>query len=437
MIPATRSHLVRFLVLALAAPAFGQVTKRVALDSSGAQADSHSQYPSISADGRFVAFVSDADNLVVGDTNAVGDAFVRDRLLGTTVRISVDSAGVEANEYSTAVSISADGRFVAFTSEASNLVAGDANHAYDVFVRDLLNGTTTCMSVEANGFPGNSDSGYPDGPSISADGRYVAFQSSAADLVAGDLNAVPDSFVRDRQSGATVRVSLDSSGLEGNGFSGQPRISAGGDYVVFQSLASNLVPGDTNARYDVFLRDIAAGTTERVSVGPAGAQGNRESRAAVVSADGRYVAFASLANTLVVGDPGFIWDVFLRDRQNGTTVKISARQNGGQANSDSLNPAMTPDGRYIAFDSWATNLVTDDANGDGDVFLRDRQSGTLTRVSLSSADLEGRSVSYGVSLSAHARHAAFTSRSSDLVPGDTNASDDVFVRVIPPRVRAH
>jgi Tol biopolymer transport system component len=225
-------------------------TERVSVNSAGAQANYGGAFPSISVDGRFVAFDSYASNLVSGDTNGAPDVFVHDRQTGTTERVSVNVAGTQGNNSSGDASISADGRLVAFDSYASNLVSGDTNGTWDVFVRDRQAGTTKCMSVDSAGTQGNDSSLSG---SISVDGRFVAFQSSASKLVSGDTNGASDVFVHDRQTGTTERVSVDSAGREGNLDSVYPAISADGRFVAFHGDASNLVPGDTNGSVDVFV----------------------------------------------------------------------------------------------------------------------------------------------------------------------------------------
>jgi Tol biopolymer transport system component len=248
-----------------------------------------------------VAFVSNASNLVAGDTNGLYDVFVRDLTSTTTVRVSVDSDEVEGNNNPSDPSISADGGFVAFASAASNLVAGDTNSYRDVFVRDLTAGTTVRVSVDSDEEQANGRS-YD--PSISADGRYVAFHSDASNLVALDLNVRNDVFVRDLTSTTTVRVSVDSDEVEGDAGSSGPSISADGRFVAFDSYATNLVAGDTNGRDDVFVRDLTATTTIRVSVNNLGVQGNFGSTDPSISADGRYVGFISAATNLTtVTDP--------------------------------------------------------------------------------------------------------------------------------------
>ncbi len=247
------------LAAALATPAAGQSTERVSVDSGGAQGNDWSQWPSISADGRYVAFGSNANNLVSGDTNASNDVFVHDRQSGATERVSIDSLGAQGNDVSGSSSISADGRYVAFSSSATNLVSGDTNGWMpDVFVHDRQNGTTERVSIDSLGVQGNDGS---HNPSISADGRYVAFFSYANTLVSGDTNFTSDVFVRDRQSGTTKRVSIDSLGAQASWHSYFPSTSADGRYVAFYSFANNLVSGDTNLTSDVFVRDRCGSAT--------------------------------------------------------------------------------------------------------------------------------------------------------------------------------
>src|SRR5882672_9252426 len=411
-----------------------QTTERVSLDSNGFQGNVNSQFPSIAGYGRYVAFHSDASSLVANDTNATRDIFVRDRQSGITQRVSVSSSGAQANARSDYPSISADGRFVAFESAASNLVAVDTNTSNDVFVRDRQNGTTERVSVSSTGVQ-SAPSAYSSFASISADGRFVAFTSYAPNLVVGDTNGAADVFVRDRVSGTTERVSVDSNGVEGDSGSSNASISVDGRFVAFWGDASNLVVGDTNATYDVFVRDRQLGTTERVSVDSAGAQGTDGSYSPSISADGRWVAFYSFANNLVASDTNPNADIFVRDRVNGTTEIASVATNGTAADSYSHYPSISADGRIVAFHSNASNLVANDTNGLVDVFLRDRQLGTTERVSVDSNGAQAiTQYSYSASVSADGRFVAFWSAAWDLVPGDTNGSWDVFVRDRGPQI---
>jgi hypothetical protein len=403
---------------------------RQSVSTAGAQANGRSENPALSYDGRYLAFGSWASNLITGDLNGASDIFRRDVTSGTTTRVSVSSAGAEANNSSYAPSISSSGTYIAFYSLASNLVANDTNGAYDVFFRDMkLNpATTTRLSVSSSGVEAN---GASYSPSLSADGRYVAFRSRASNLVSGDTNGTSDIFVRDRTAGTTIRVSVDSAGAQANADCWDQAISGDGRYVAFRSAATNLVLGDTNLSADIFLRDTQAGTTTRVSVDSNGLQGLGDSYAPALSSDGRYVAFESVAPNLVVGDANAASDVFVRDRTAAKTTRVSLSGTGAEANGGSYRAAMSSDGRYIYFSSDASNLVTGDVNASTDAFVRDTAVGSLAptfRASLSALGVEGNSGSYEGAISGDGRYVAFRSFASNLVSGDTNAEHDVFVR---------
>jgi Tol biopolymer transport system component len=420
-------------------------TERVSVDSAGNQADGSSEYPAISADGSYVAFHSFATNLVTGDTNGIRDAFVHDRETGFTERVSISSGGVQGTSDSLSPAINSDGRYVAFQSFANNLVSGDTAlcgtpptySCPDIFVRDRQAGTTERVSLNSAQEQANGESWAP---AISSDARYVAFYSGATNLVSGDSNNVEDIFVRDRQAGTTIRVSLASGGAEANGASnGWLAISGTGRYVAFTSDASNLVAGDTNGFGDVFVRDrdtdgdsifdeVGAVSTTRVSVDSSGAQSNGESYYAAISADGGLVAFGSEASNLVAGDTNGYSDIFVRDRQAGTTSRVSLDSAGIQGNAGSFAPTISGNGRYVAFHSLASNLVVGDSNGQGDVFVRDRLTPSTTRASVDNGGSQGNGQSLGPAINGDGRSVAFSSLASNLVPGDTNALQDVFVR---------
>jgi Tol biopolymer transport system component len=270
--------------------------------------------------------------------------------------VSVSTTGERGSGSSSDPSLSADGRFVAFTSWARNLVPGDTNDAGDIFVRDRSAGTTEIVSVSSSGDQGNADSYLP---CISSDGRFVAFGSRATNLVADDTNGVSDVFVHDRVAGTTERVSVSSGGLQADDAAWPPSISGDGRYVAFPSRATNLVPDDTNGAYDVFVHDRLTRTTQRVSVTSAGEQGNRESYCGeyAVSADGRYVVFSSRADNLVPGDFNEVSDVFVRDRQTSQTSRLSVTRDGSEANGASSGARISGNGRYLCFWSDATNLA--------------------------------------------------------------------------------
>ncbi len=307
-----------------------------------------------------------------------------------TSRVSIASDGTQGNGSSGDPAISADGRYVAFRSWASNLVSSDTNDTWDIFVHDRQTGEISPISMASDGSQGDSLS-YS--PSISADGRYVAFVSEATNLVSGDTNNAPDIFVHDRQTGETSRVSVASDGSQGNAGSYRPSVSGNGNYVTFDSEATNLVPGDTNNGSDIFVHDRQTGETSRVSVASDGSQ--EEDGWAYdpsISADGRYVAFESTAGNLVpqddnvcidyMGDPYNCTDIFVHDRQTAQTSRVSVASDDTQGNDVSLEVSISANGRYVAFESSATNLVADDTNeacydygtvyNCEDVFVRDR-----------------------------------------------------------------
>jgi Tol biopolymer transport system component len=299
------------------------------------------------------------------------DIFVRDQLAGITGRVSVDSFCGEANDDSDMPTISSDGRYVAFHSEATNLVPGDTNGSWDIFVHDCLTGETTRVSVDSMGIQGDDDSQYPD---LSPDGRYVAFQSDAANLVPGDTNNKTDIFVHDCLTGVTTRVSVDSAGVESNGYSQFADLSLDGRYVAFDSSASNLVPGDTNYAHDIFVHDRNTGETTRVSVNSMGEQAKLWSHYAAITPDGRFVTFHSDAYNLVPGDTNNCLDIFVHDRTTGQTIRVNVDSSGGEANDQSSLPAISWDGRRVVFKSWADNLVPGDTNEEIDTFVNSRLS---------------------------------------------------------------
>jgi Tol biopolymer transport system component len=310
--------------------------------------------------------------------------------------VSVNSSEVPGIGTSVRASISADGRYVVFGSAAANLAGPDANANWDAFVRDLQARTTECVSVDASGHAGNGASYTDLARAISQDGRFVVFRSDANDLVAGDTNGVTDVFVRDRQSGTTECASVDSGGVSANGASSDAAISADGRFVAFTSTATNLVPGTSIVARRVFLRDLQSGTTELVSVRIGGADADAESYGPSLSADGRFAAFTSWLPDLAAGDTNGRADVFVRDRQAGTTEIASLGDSGQLGNEDCLLATISPDGNFVAFESAAADLVPADTNGFMvDVFLRDRVAATTDLVSVSTSGAQGRSTPTG------------------------------------------
>jgi Tol biopolymer transport system component len=427
-------------------------TERVNLGPGGLQGsgrDEVDEVNAISADGRFVAFRSEEPDLLADgvDTNGINDLFVHDRQTGVTSRVNLGPGGVEANDTSYQLAMSSDARFVAFASDASNLlgVGVDTNGFADVFVRDRQTATTSRISVGPGGI--QSD-GHSYGPSMSSDGRFVAFGSDATNLLGAgmDTNGVEDIFVRDRQSNTTSRVNLAPLGLEATGGpSRNPSLSDDGRFVAFDSTATNLLGAgaDTNGVRDVFVRDRQGATTSRVSVGPGGIEGDAISQVTAVSGDGRFVAFQSQATNLLEpgSDSNAASDVFVRDLRAGTTSRVSVGPGGVQANGDSFLTDISADGRFVAFDSEASNLLGPggDTNGQVDVFVHDRQTGATVRVNVGPGGAEafsgpGLAESSSAILSQDGRFMVYNSGASTLLaPGvDTNDRSDVFVRAFDP-----
>lgn len=325
--------------------------------------------PVIARNGRLISFTSGASNLVPGDTPDTYEPFLRNLRTGWVGRAVIGPNGRLPNKEAFVRSLSPDGRFVVFSSRATNLDP-NAGLGTNIYVRDRQTDTVTVESVRPDGGPADQrgGTGSTDGR-ITPDGRYLAFRSTANTLVAGDTNR-DDIFVRDRTRKRTRLVSVAVNGGPANGPANSPHISDDGNLVAFYSSASNLVPGDTNNEIDVFARDLAAGTTTRVSVGPAGLQGNNDSFIEGLSADGRYVLFTSEASNLVPDDTNDASDMFLHDRNTGTTSRVSVNTAGRQANGASFVGALSADGSTALFSSDANNLVPDDDNDTDDVFVR-------------------------------------------------------------------
>ncbi|MFZ5562753.1 MAG: hypothetical protein ACOZBW_01775 [Thermodesulfobacteriota bacterium] len=421
------------------------------LHTNGTQGDSNSQHPSISADGRYIAFQSYATTLIGNDTNSASDIFLRDTAEGITTLVSVAASygayGYGANSGSFNAAISGNGRYVAFDSYATNLVAG-GTYGQQVFIQDTTTGITELVSPNyggaygAYGYGANGESCYP---SVSFDGRYVAFQSGATNLTAGtDSNGYMDIFIRDTQAGATTRV-LAYGGAEPNNSSSSPAMAGDGSSVAFQSNATNLLAANNpdGVNSNIFVYDTAAGTIELISR----AYGSDFTEAASYGADsscyypaisygGRYVAFASIASNLVYGGGNGYQQVFVYDRTTGDMVVASAQDDGtAMGDSGSYYPSISHDGRYVAFTSYATNLaVVDNATGSYRfVYLRDtvdNQTTLISRVDNTvggyGAGTYGGNAENGPSVSACGMYVAFDAYGSYFVEDDTNGNSDVF-----------
>jgi hypothetical protein len=322
---------------------------------------------SLSSNGNFVAFGSYATNLVAGDTNTVIDVFVHNRNTDTTERVSVATAGIQADNESFSPAISSAGRYVAFKSDATNLVANDTNDNSDIFVRDRTLGITERVSVASDGTQANGDSILP---AISSDGRFVTFSSEASNLVAGDTNNLADIFLHDRQDDTTVRLVAPAEFNTGSGIIiVASNVSPDGGFAGFRSNADDLVPGDTNNSFDTFLIDRVTLIAERCSASSSEVEGNSDSSRPSISSDNRYVVFSSNATNLVSNDTNGFEDVFVRDRNEGTTRRVSLTFDGLDGDNRSFSAVVSGDGQFVAFTSLAENLVANDTNGLLDIFV--------------------------------------------------------------------
>ncbi len=422
-------------LVAIQAPsdgAVGATTHRVSVNSGEKERFKDSYSPQISKSGRWVVFES-AARLVPPDTNGARDIYLRDRQSGTTTWISMATDGGPSTLSNVNPAMTPDGRFIAFEAFADDVVAGDDNNNVDIVVRDMLSGTNEVASLAFDGSQTAAANSWSVTPSISEDGRYVAFQSLAPNLVATDGNNNPDIFVRDRLAGTTEIVSVNASGDESEGGEtfGSPSISADGRFVAFQSRATNLVPNDTNENTDVFLRDRHLQTTQRASVGPGGVQANSASGSPAISGNGQFLAFTSNATNLgatqLTTSQGH---VFVRDLTTGTNERASVSFSDPSGESLSSLASMSRSGRYVVFQGFASTLVPGDTNQAPDVFVRDLVNDVTRRVSVSSGGVEGSGSSgpFGPAISSNGQHVAFASFASDLVPQDKNKVADVFVR---------
>lgn len=382
-----------FLVVVAPAAFASERTERVSVGLGGQQGDGQSRNPSISAQGRYVAFDSRAVNLVPGATNASGDVILHDRRTGTLTLVSVGRDGQEADGDSYEPLISRGGRFVAFISNARNLVPGvevpdGGSIPVQVYLRDLVEGTTVLASANAGGEPADGRASLA---AISGDGRFVVFSSSANNLVQGVAGSpdYPNLYVRDMRTGAVTLGDAGTNGRPGDAAAGgDAAITPDGRWLAFGSRAGNLVPGDRNGEYDVFLRDRQTGRTVLVSValggGPAGGglPNDDFGRDVAISDDGGQIAFTSLAPDLVPGDTNGRGDAFVRDVGAGRTERVSVATGGAQTAGGGYRASMSADGRRVAFLSSAPDLVPGDTNRRTDVFVGDRAAGTTVRASV-------------------------------------------------------
>ncbi len=403
-------------------------TDIISVPNDGSQSNGASSHSSVSGDGRCVVFDSTASNLVENDLNNRRDIFLYDGNAETIERISMALESSEANNNCFKPAVNENGRYVVFESYASNLITGDINNKKDIFIYDRVNAFMEIISLSESGVQGN---GTSSNASISSNGRFVVFSSFASNLVTGDTNSTSDIFVYDRSTRGVVRVSVSNEGLQGNGASTTPAISGDGRFIAFESSADNLVPGDTNNNKDIFVYDIENSIIEILSLTSSGGQSNGTSSDAAISSDGKFVAFESSAGNLVPDDINGKNDIFVYDMETGFLEMVSKSDKGFQGLNTSDNPCISSNGNFIAFDSLSSNLVSGDTNSKRDIFVYDRNSKTILRVSMGAHGMQGNNDSTGAAISSNGLCVAFKSNADNLVAKDLNEFADIFISAFP------
>lgn len=400
---------------------------RVSDAADGEQGNHHAWPGYPSSGGRFVAFASYASNLLPGDDNGLKDVFWRDMETGELLLVSVALDGGFGDKRSMWPWMTCEGNLVVFDSQATNLVEDDTNGWSDVFVRDIQQEITNRVSVSSTGEQADGQAGTG---TFSGDGRYVAFDSWATNLVPDDTNGRRDVFLHDLWTGETIRVSLSTTGGQGNGNSYTASLGSGGRYVGFQSVASNLAPSDPNRTSDIYVHDVSTGMTTHISVNAQGETGNRSSEWVALSGDGTYIAFSSTASNLIPDDTNGRGDIFVARWQAfpPTMERVSVSSEGGQADGGSSQPSISDDGRFVAFFSDATNLVPDGSAGGNRAYVHDRLTRTTRMISRTVTGGWGNDRAIRAFISCDATHVVFTSSSTNLVPGDINGFDDLYLR---------
>ncbi len=417
------------LIISVIFPIISHAETSEILRVPGNNIDNQVENFDMTTDGRYVVFDSYTDGLVSGDDNGLRDIFLFDATLDTLELVSGGLSGADANNESRTPSISDDGRFVTFLSLATNLVAGDTNGFLDVFVYDRDLGSIERVSLTDLG--GQITDGSASSAHISGNGRYVTYSSEGTDVMSGgDLNSDDtDIFVFDRDLDTTERVTENTLGVQADNSSDNPIITPDGRYVTFISVASNLATGDTNGQYDVFVRDRNTDSTEAVSINDDGDFSVAGCDSSSISSDGRYVVFrCANSSDWSEGLPDGLDGVFIYDRNTDDISLISEATDGTAPDGNSYNPFISGDGRYILFSSDATNLIPNDTNARTDYFIKDTLTGLISRISESVDGLEsdGDTTKARTKLTENGEYSIFISGATNLVTGDTNDVKDIF-----------
>lgn len=411
-----------FTLQSFSRPTSSNLISRISTGSDGEEIASGGQYSALSSDNRYVAFTSGQGQ---------NQVLLKDLQTGFIRSVAINAAGAEADQPVIAFQFTADNRFLVLTSEATNLVSNDTNGQTDVFLKDIVTGSLTRISTAADGsqIAEGIEPNVTLAPILSADGRFLVFTSDATNLigVGADTNGSKDVFVKDLQTGAIRRVSTNSAGGQANWSSDNATISADGRYVAFESTATDLVAGGTDGSRYLFLKDLQTGATTRIDVRLDESDSNNATRARF-SDNGRYIVFESNAKNLVSGDNNGIKDIFRKDLQTGQIVRVSTKANGDEVHGNSSLATVSPDGRYVTFASDAPDLVAGDTTGRQDLFRKDLVTGEVIRLSVTA---QGAEAVGGASVlgqfSADGRYIAFISLATNLVSGDGNGVPDVFL----------
>jgi hypothetical protein len=414
---------IAFAMITQAAP---QNVRLASRNSYGEAGNDESRNPTISANGKVIFFTCDATNLIINDSNQVEDVYTAAWPFSYCERQSVTWNGGETLQPSyNATGISADGRYVVFISQADDIVQNDNNGYADTFIRDRWRGTTALASVNEEGDQANLSSRFA---ALSLDGQYVIFSTASSNLVDDDRNQTHDVFVKNMRNGEVSLVSIASDGTQGNDRSGEAphQASAQASVIAFESKASNLVSNDTNKRIDVFVHDRETATTSRVSVGPRNEQARLQSSLGGMSADGRFVTFTTAAYSF---EDGFDENsyVFLRDLHKNTTTLVSLNNKGERPNRGAGRSSLSATGRFMAFPSSSTNLDDRCTDGTAQIYVLDRQTGKSALVSCDDQGNAGDDHSAAPRISASGRFIAFHSRASNFADVETHGVYQVYI----------